>query len=77
MPRPTPRQRSVLEAMSDGTALRIDRGRWFLDSGQQIVIRGNVVTGLRRQRWIQAEAPDVYVITEAGRRAVARDNGGV
>ena len=79
MPRPTPRQRAVLEAMSAGALVRLDGADWFLDNG-----RGNVdrrtIWSLYRHKWVKRtgyehDAP--LVITEAGRRAVARSDGGV
>lgn len=77
MPRPTPRQRAVLEAMSDGTALRHNGRGWFLDNGGGDV-HGIVVNTLSNRGWIKSRTRiwGVYVITEAGRRAVARSDGG-
>lgn len=73
--RPTPRQRAVLEAMRDGTALRYDMGGWFLDDGSGAV-HGAVVNALWRRQWIKRIDIGSYTITEAGRRAVARSDGG-
>lgn len=81
--RPTPGQRAVLEAMNaPGTSL-VD-----FESGLLVVSRPNddgisfrsnhrLVANLLAQRWIQAAPNGRYVITEAGRRAVAHSNGGV
>lgn len=74
---PTPRQREVLEAMSDRTALRSEGRGWFLDDGERTPVSDDIVSRLVRGKWIKFFARGHYVITEAGRRAVAREDGGV
>ena len=63
MPRPTPRQRAVLEAMAGGRSTQS--------------VSDRTIQSLLKHGWIRKDLLRVYAITEAGRRAVARSDGGV
>lgn len=74
MPRPTPRQRAVLEAMRDGAELQ------WIEAGWVLGVHGTetnalTVRALARHGLIRSPYPGRYTITEAGRRAVARSDG--
>lgn len=76
-PRPTPRQRAVLEAMSRGRPLFV-----WLNGGSAMgaeTINMRVTRALIANGWIAPEKAGrpIHYITEAGRRAVAREDGGV
>lgn len=80
-PRPTPRQRAVLEAMSDGSSLFHVHGALWEVVGVPGWVSTHTVRELTRNQWITAAQPgferERRVITDSGRRAVAREDGGV
>lgn len=87
--KPTRPQRIILERMRGGAALRQwERGKEHVAAtlnGLPGQIPETTVTALRVARWIKRTASQsvargqymrVYEITEAGRRAIARHDGG-
>lgn len=78
-PRPTPRQRAVLEAMSRGELIDHVVTPW----SSAVYVGGTKIAkstfqSLMRRHWVRPDpAARRYVITESGRRAVAREDGGV
>lgn len=78
-PRPTPRQRAVLEAMSRGETIEFVVTPWAsaIYVGNKKIAK-STFQSLMRRHWVRPNpAAWCYVITDSGRRAVAREDGGV